>query len=129
MDPELTFGQWLRRNRKAYDLTQAELALQAGCAVGTLRKFEADELRPSKQLAARLANVLGIPEAERTAFVAYARGQADPPQLQRSAPGAAQPVLDAPTARPSGMVTFLFTDIEGSTRLWEQHAELMSSAF
>jgi predicted ATPase/class 3 adenylate cyclase len=127
MDAELTFGQWLRRNRKAYDLTQAELAVQAGCAVGTLRKFEADELRPSKQLAARLANVLGIPEAERTAFVAYARGKADPPQ--RSVTGAAQPASDAPTARPSGTVTLLFTDIEGSTRLWEQHPDLMPTAF
>jgi predicted ATPase/class 3 adenylate cyclase len=26
---------------------------------------------------------------------------------------------------PSGTVTFLFTDIEGSTRLWEQHSEAM----
>src|SRR5512138_1157746 len=89
MDAELTFGQWLRRNRKAYDLTQAELAVQAGCAVGTLRKFEADELRPSKQLAARLANVFGIPEAERAAFVAYARGQADPPRALPHEPYAA----------------------------------------
>src|SRR5262245_15146708 len=127
MDAELTFGQWLRRNRKAYDLTQAELAVQAGCAVGTLRKFEADELRPSKQLAARLASVFSIPEAEHTAFVAYARGQADPPQ--RRVTGAVQPASDAPTARPSGTVTFLFTDIEGSTRLWEQHPDLMPTAF
>jgi predicted ATPase/DNA-binding XRE family transcriptional regulator len=89
MDAELTFGQWLRRNRKAYDLTQAELAVQAGCAVGTLRKFEADELRPSKQLAARLANVFGIPEAERAAFVAYARGQADFPRALLHEPHAA----------------------------------------
>jgi predicted ATPase/class 3 adenylate cyclase len=29
---------------------------------------------------------------------------------------------------PSGTVTFLFTDIEGSTRLWEQHPEAMKSA-
>jgi class 3 adenylate cyclase len=28
----------------------------------------------------------------------------------------------------SGTVTFLFTDIEGSTRLWEQHPEAMSEA-
>ena len=31
-------------------------------------------------------------------------------------------------AHPSGTVTFLFTDIQGSTRLWEQHPELMRSA-
>ena len=29
---------------------------------------------------------------------------------------------------PSGTVTFLFTDIEGSTQLWEQHPEAMKSA-
>ena len=29
---------------------------------------------------------------------------------------------------PTGTVTFLFTDIEGSTRLWEQHPEQMRSA-
>ena len=29
---------------------------------------------------------------------------------------------------PSGTVTFLFTDIEGSTRLWEQHPEAMKTA-
>ena len=30
--------------------------------------------------------------------------------------------------RPTGTVTFLFTDLEGSTRLWEQHPEEMRSA-
>src|SRR6202011_3054552 len=29
---------------------------------------------------------------------------------------------------PSGMVTFLFTDLEGSTRLWEQHPDAMRPA-
>jgi class 3 adenylate cyclase len=28
----------------------------------------------------------------------------------------------------SGTVTFLFTDIEGSTRLWEEHPQAMSQA-
>jgi predicted ATPase/class 3 adenylate cyclase len=32
------------------------------------------------------------------------------------------------TAMPSGTVTFLFSDIEGSTRLWEQHPEAMKAA-
>src|SRR5215211_7462453 len=29
---------------------------------------------------------------------------------------------------PTGTVTFLFTDIEGSTKLWEEHPETMKSA-
>jgi len=31
-------------------------------------------------------------------------------------------------AAPSGVVTFLFTDIEGSTRRWEKDAEAMRAA-
>jgi predicted ATPase/class 3 adenylate cyclase/Tfp pilus assembly protein PilF len=33
------------------------------------------------------------------------------------------------TAQPSGIVTFLFSDIEGSTRRWETQPELMKEAF
>ncbi len=29
---------------------------------------------------------------------------------------------------PTGTVTFLFTDIEGSTQLWERHPEAMKAA-
>ena len=29
---------------------------------------------------------------------------------------------------PTGTVTFLFTDIEGSTKLWQQHPEPMKDA-
>ncbi len=29
---------------------------------------------------------------------------------------------------PSGTVTYLFTDVEGSTRLWEQHSQAMGDA-
>jgi len=79
MDEELTFGQWLRRGRKARDLTQAELGRRVGCAAGTIRKLEADELRPSREVAARIAAQLGVPASEQEAFVAFARGQADAP--------------------------------------------------
>src|SRR5215217_939864 len=37
-------------------------------------------------------------------------------------------VRNNPTAMPSGLVTFLFTDIEGSTKLWEAHPRAMKSA-
>jgi class 3 adenylate cyclase len=32
------------------------------------------------------------------------------------------------TSRSTGTITFLFTDIEGSTRLWEQHPDAMRLA-
>src|SRR5207247_3279421 len=32
------------------------------------------------------------------------------------------------SARPIGTITFLFTDIEGSTRLWEEHPDTMREA-
>ncbi|MGO9692955.1 MAG: ATP-binding protein [Mycobacterium sp.] len=36
--------------------------------------------------------------------------------------------MSAPAAAPSGVVTFLFTDVEGSTRRWEDDAEGMRAA-
>jgi len=32
------------------------------------------------------------------------------------------------TELPSGTVSFLFTDLEGSTRLWEEHPDAMRAA-
>ncbi len=55
-----SFGNWLRQRRKALDMTQAELAEQVGCATVTIRKIEADERRPSKQISERMAEVLAI---------------------------------------------------------------------
>jgi transcriptional regulator with XRE-family HTH domain len=69
-----SFGYWLKRRRKALDLTQAALADQVGCALVTIKKIEADERRPSRQIAARLAEALAIPEDEREAFIQTARG-------------------------------------------------------
>src|SRR5262245_46925395 len=39
-----------------------------------------------------------------------------------------QPWRSSMSMLPSGTVTFLFTDIEGSTRLWEQHPRAMELA-
>ena len=36
--------------------------------------------------------------------------------------------MSAPAAAPSGVVTFLFTDVEGSTRRWESDAQAMRAA-
>jgi predicted ATPase/transcriptional regulator with XRE-family HTH domain len=68
-----TFGQWLKVQRKALDLTQVDLADQVSCAVETIRKLEADKRRPSRLMAERLADILAIAQEHRTAFIQFAR--------------------------------------------------------
>jgi predicted ATPase/DNA-binding XRE family transcriptional regulator len=75
MPDDVSLGQWIKQRRKALDLTQAELATMVGCAPITLRKIEAGELRPSRQVAERLAGCLDLTPAEHEAFVAQARGR------------------------------------------------------
>jgi tetratricopeptide (TPR) repeat protein/transcriptional regulator with XRE-family HTH domain len=77
-----SFGYWLRRRRKALDLTQQALAQQVFCSGFTIRKIEADERRPSKWLADRLAAALSIPENERRDFLDAARAQRATNRLQ-----------------------------------------------
>jgi class 3 adenylate cyclase len=123
MDTELSFGRWLQRRRKVLDLTQDALAQRVGCAAETLRKIEADARRPSRQIAERLAAALEIPAEERTAFVKAARAEFAVDRLMPPTQDRAQ-VTSVPTDDlPRGTVTFLFTDIEGSTQLWEQHPQ------
>ncbi|MFN8475829.1 MAG: tetratricopeptide repeat protein [Anaerolineae bacterium] len=73
MESELSFGRWLRRRRRSLDLTQNELGAQVGYSGDAIRKIEADQLRPSKQIASKLAEALDIPQADRAAFVRFAR--------------------------------------------------------
>src|SRR5919108_2392725 len=71
---EISFGEWLRQRRRMLDLTQQALADQIGCARITLRRIEAEALKPSKELALILLDKLGIPEIERPQWVPFARG-------------------------------------------------------
>src|SRR5262245_62177662 len=75
MDLPSSFGYWVRRRRKALDLTQAELAARIGCAKVTIRRIEADERRPSRQIAALLADHLQLDPGERPAFLQAARAK------------------------------------------------------
>src|SRR5690348_9827156 len=72
---EVSFGVWLQRRRRALDMTQAGLGRRAGVAAATIRKIEADERRPSAQVAERLADALAVPPAGRALFVRVARGE------------------------------------------------------
>src|SRR5262245_5535224 len=127
MDGHASFGAWIQRRRKALDLTQAELAERVGCAVGTIRKIETDERRPSKQIAARLADQLHVAPDERSSFLKAARASIGVDLLAPSTQLVHPPPVAA-ALLPRGTVTFLFTDIEGSTQLWERHPQAMGAA-
>lgn len=68
-----SFGYWLRRRRKALDLTQDALAQKVSCSQAAIKKIEAGERRPSRGLAQRLAEHLAIPAQQRGAFLQAAR--------------------------------------------------------
>ena len=76
-----TFGQWLKRRRGGLGLTQAELAASVGYAAETIQKVEADKLRPSKQLAAKLAEALELCPEQYPAFIRFARDEGEIPDL------------------------------------------------
>src|SRR5205085_4677017 len=72
--PQRSFGDWLRRQRRALDLSREKLARQVGCSAITLRKLESEERRPSPLMAERLAEVLDIVRDDRPSFLQFARG-------------------------------------------------------
>jgi predicted ATPase/DNA-binding XRE family transcriptional regulator len=74
-----TFGHFVRKRRRALDLTQEDLAHQVGYSVITIRKVESDERRPSRQLAELLARSLEIAPEQRPAFTALARAESGDP--------------------------------------------------
>jgi predicted ATPase/transcriptional regulator with XRE-family HTH domain len=75
------FGSWLKERRKTLDLTQDDLAEQIGCSVATIRKIESNKLRPSKQIAERLAKQLGVHADDLAAFIRFARSGEPPPRV------------------------------------------------
>ena len=76
---EISFGEWLRQQRRMLDLTQQALADQVGCARITLRRIESGGRKPSKELAQILLSKLGIPEIEHPQWILFARGLSDFP--------------------------------------------------
>jgi predicted ATPase/DNA-binding XRE family transcriptional regulator len=79
MHETISFGSWLRQKRRSLDLTQKTFADQVGCAEITVRRMEADEYKPSKELALTLFEKLGLPETERPQWVLFARGMSGLP--------------------------------------------------
>ena len=122
MNDNITFGLWLKRSRQVLRLTQHDLAQQIGCSTVTIRKIEADERRPSTQVAELLANVLAIPAAERPPFTRFARAM---PGASAFKPPDARET--APWRRPQALATNLPSPLtplvgrERELRLLQQH--------
>src|SRR5258706_1610654 len=101
---DLSFGNWLKLRRRGLGLTQNELARRAGYAGETLRKVEADALRPSRQMAENLADQLAIAPIEPAAFIRFARDEpGDEAALPAFPAGRPQPRANLP-AQPSELI-------------------------
>jgi predicted ATPase/transcriptional regulator with XRE-family HTH domain len=74
MDQLESFARWVKRRRRALDLTQLDLAELIGYSPKTVEKIESGGRRPSKQLVELLAQVLHISNEERQLFAQLARG-------------------------------------------------------
>src|SRR5689334_23359778 len=88
----LSFGLWVKRRRKALDLTQDALAALVGCSKDLIVKIEGDARRPSREIAALLAAQLQLAPAEHDDFIRCARAELAPDRLPsptQSAPRAA----------------------------------------
>jgi len=86
MNVAISFGRVVKEHRLARDMTQAELGRRVGCAAITIRRIEADNLRPSVQVAEFLAVALNIPQADQPAFVRLARRKPDPSPIPTPPP-------------------------------------------
>lgn len=119
---EVTFGEWLKHQRRAQGWTQKELALQVNCSISAIRKIEAEDRRPSAQIVERLMQVFQIPQNERTVFLRFARG-GWPPRSPEARHGAALPLshFDPRLNSLQSMMNFIETE-EGDGLLrsaWE----------
>jgi non-specific serine/threonine protein kinase len=96
MAEAISFGRWLRQRRRALDLTQKAFASLVGCAEITVRRMEADEYKPSNELALVLFEKLGIPEPERHQWVRFARGLTEYPKNQNILSPAREQITNLP---------------------------------
>jgi predicted ATPase/class 3 adenylate cyclase len=125
MDPlpgSSSFALLLRRYRKAAGFTQEELAERAHLSARAVSDLERGlKHTPRRDTVTLLAEALELSPPDRAAFEAARRSTPDRPVT-----------IDSPRREgatlPSGTVTFLFTDVVGSTTLWDRAPEAMRAA-
>jgi transcriptional regulator with XRE-family HTH domain len=154
-EPQLSagFGAQLRGHRLAAGLSQEELAAQAGLSPNAVSALERGARRtPRRETVRRVARALGLPTEDAEALEAAVvrrrgashrasptrpRSTATPPygaeagwgDADRAEPPSGAPAAPEPLPElPAGTVSFLLTDLEGSTRLLEAHPEAYRAA-
>ena len=113
-------GIYIAKLRTDKSFTQAQLADLVGVSHQAVSKWETGSGLPDVEILLKLGSIFGITVEELM----------NPPS--ESVDGRPENLSYQPPSQgaiaPSGTVTFLFTDIEGSTQLWEQHPETMKVA-
>lgn len=97
MPETISFGIWLRKQRRSLDLTQKALAELVGCAEITIRRMESDSYKPSRELALVLFEKLGISNSEQERWFRIARGLPDGSNETNHLPVQDQRLTNLPT--------------------------------
>ena len=117
------FGELLHHARQAAGLTQQELAKQAGLSSRGISALERGARRaPRRETVQLLVQALNLADEERSAFEAAAQRSTELSSSVLTTDPALSAVSNESIAPslPTGTITFLFTDMEGSTRLLQQ---------
>lgn len=129
-----SFGPLLRRYRIAAGLSQEALAERAQLSWRGISDLERGvNSTPRAETLERLLDALQLPAADRATLEATIQRRRGPPAPAATRTPGILELENAPppapgTNLPAGVVTFLFTDVEGSTALWERHEPLMRTA-
>jgi transcriptional regulator with XRE-family HTH domain len=123
--PAGAFGALLRDHRRDAGLTQEALAARAGLSRRGLQRLEAGGARPHPARLDALVEALALgPDARarlRAALAARPRASRLAPERDGSGAERAARAARSADDLPAGTVAFLFTDLEGSTRLLQAH--------
>jgi DNA-binding CsgD family transcriptional regulator/tetratricopeptide (TPR) repeat protein/DNA-binding XRE family transcriptional regulator len=68
-----SFGGWLKQRRKAHGWSQQELGQRVGCSAALIRKIEANERRPSREVALLIIQQVSAAGEDRDALLHLAR--------------------------------------------------------
>ena len=118
--PPSRYSQLLKQERKRLGMSQQELAEQVDATLVTVSNWERGKTMPGPYHRRQLNALFGKTLAE----LELVEEQQEAAASSKPEPEPTRPWNNLP----SGTVTFLFTDIEGSTSRWEQHPQVMRAA-